>query len=296
MDLPKISVITITYGHENYILETIKGVLSQNYEGKIEFIIANDNSPDNTDSVVNNYLNEIKLPKNIKIKYIQHKENKGMMPNFFWALDQAKGKYIALCEGDDYWTDPLKLQKQVDFLEENEDYNICFHKVYNRFLTEKALSVDKVIEERFEKIQKKEKINYQDLLIYGNFIHTCSVLFRRTLNEFPIEFQFSPAGDYLLHILNSQNGYIHRIEEYMAVYRRDSGIFSTLSTEKFIVARLNYLTAIFSMLEKGEDKKIIFDFIQKEYQNLISYKRPEKEKGIKETCQILLNKIIAKIK
>lgn len=124
--LPKVSVVTITYGHQDYILDTLKGVLMQEYIGEIEFIIANDNSPDETDRVVTEFLNTNSIPSRFEIKYTKHEKNLGMMPNFIWALKQAKGKYIALCEGDDYWTDPLKLQKQVDFLEENGGYVACY--------------------------------------------------------------------------------------------------------------------------------------------------------------------------
>lgn len=129
MNLPKISVVTITYGHEDYITETLDGVLMQKYQGPVEFIIANDNSPDATDEVVKKYFKEKPAPENFEIKYTRHAENKGMMPNFIWALGQATGKYIALCEGDDYWTNQLKLQKQVEFLESNPDFVLTGHKV-----------------------------------------------------------------------------------------------------------------------------------------------------------------------
>lgn len=120
-----VSIVTITYNHQKYIINTIEGVLMQEYRGPIEFIIANDNSQDNTDKIIHQYLNKRTIPSNIEIKYRCHEENKGVSSNFIWALKQAKGKYIALCEGDDYWTDPLKLRKQVEFLEKNRDYSLC---------------------------------------------------------------------------------------------------------------------------------------------------------------------------
>ena len=129
----------ITYGHENYIRDAIKGVLMQKVNFEIELIIADDNSPDNTESVVYSFSNH---PNYHWIKYAKHKENKGMMPNFIWAMEQTKGKYIALCEGDDYWIDQLKLQKQVDVLETNEDLNLItsnalFHHNKNELLNKK---------------------------------------------------------------------------------------------------------------------------------------------------------------
>lgn len=125
MKKPLVSVVMITYAHENFIEQAINGVLMQECDFDVELIIANDYSPDKTDEVIKDIIKN--HPKASWIKYIKHKQNIGMMPNFIFALKQAQGKYLALCEGDDYWTDPLKLQKQVDFLEEKEEYVICGH-------------------------------------------------------------------------------------------------------------------------------------------------------------------------
>ena len=124
-----VSICCITYNHENFIRDAIEGFLMQQTNFDYEIIIANDCSPDNTDSFVKKYINN--HPKGKLIKYFRHDKNIGVMPNFIFALKQCTGKYIALCEGDDYWTDPYKLQKQVDFLEANLDYTICFHLVEN---------------------------------------------------------------------------------------------------------------------------------------------------------------------
>ena len=112
-----VSVVMITYGHENYIEQAIKGVLMQECDFQYELIIANDCSPDNTDRIVQKIIDNTNNAD--RIKYVRHTVNKGMTANFLWTLQQASGKYIAICEGDDYWTDPLKLQKQVDLLEVN---------------------------------------------------------------------------------------------------------------------------------------------------------------------------------
>ena len=118
----------ITYGHEKYIREAIEGVLMQEGDFELELIVANDCSPDDTDTVLHAILKE--HPRASCVRYFKHEENKGMMPNFVFALQQATGKYIALCDGDDYWTDPYKLQKQVDFLEVNDDYIVTCHDAY----------------------------------------------------------------------------------------------------------------------------------------------------------------------
>lgn len=118
---PLVSVCMITYNHENFIKNAIEGILMQKTSFPIELIIGEDCSTDNTRKIVEDY--EGKYPNLIFAQYSE--KNLGMMNNFFNVLQAARGKYIALCEGDDYWTDPLKLQKQVDFMEENPDCVIC---------------------------------------------------------------------------------------------------------------------------------------------------------------------------
>lgn len=180
-DLPKVSVVTITYGHEKYIEDTLNGVIMQRYDGPIEFIIANDHSPDETDAVVKRYLATHVIPQNIEIRYTNHSENKGMMPNFIWALQEASGTYIAFCEGDDYWTDPLKLQKQVDFLENNQDYQLCY--------TEFSLLEDRtgtLFRDCFKnRIKPSFRIprDHIDFLINMLYIAPCSWLFKRSFIE-----------------------------------------------------------------------------------------------------------------
>ena len=115
-----VSVCMITYNHENYIREAIEGVLMQKTNFPIELIIGEDCSTDNTRAIVIEYAN--KYPQTIHT--LLTVENVGMTKNFYKTLKAATGKYIALCEGDDYWIDSQKLQKQVDFLEANEEYGL----------------------------------------------------------------------------------------------------------------------------------------------------------------------------
>lgn len=111
-----VSVDMITYMHEAYIEQAIEGVLMQKTNFEFELVIADDCSPDNTSVIISEIINT--HLKGYRIKYFHHEKNLGMKANSIFALEQCKGKYIAVCEGDDYWTDPLKLQKQVDVLEE----------------------------------------------------------------------------------------------------------------------------------------------------------------------------------
>lgn len=241
MELPKISVVTITYGHEKYILDTLRGVFSQKYNGVIEFIIGNDNSPDQTDDVVNNFLNSIEIPENIQVRYINRLANIGMMPNFVSLLSQVSGEYIALCEGDDYWTDPFKLQKQVSFLEKNNDYVLSYHYVNEQNIDGK-LDVDSLNSSRIE-----YDVTLEQLLEFGNRLHTPSVVFRKLVERLPNSFSRLPAGDYPLYVLLAQYGKINCIPEYMAVYRRhESSVWSSKPTE-YIYSK--WLEVLFFLLE-----------------------------------------------
>ena len=263
MDKITVSVCMITYGHEQYIKEAIESVLMQSADFEYELIIADDCSPDATEKVVKLLIETHE--NGHRIKYIKHQSNLGMMPNFEFALKQCKGKYIALCDGDDYWTDPLKLQKQVDFLEANPDFSICFHKV--KILRGEEFFDDKSIEARYDRI-KEHPATMIDLLEQGNFIHTPSVMFRNYNINFPFEFERSTVGDYFLHIINSQHGPIKRLDEIMAVYREGVGIYSTLSSTQMQEKILIYQTCLLSYLSEDEHKEIIYEKVIKNIEAL----------------------------
>jgi glycosyltransferase involved in cell wall biosynthesis len=150
----------ITYNHENFITEAIEGVLMQNCEFDIEFIIANDKSTDQTDQIITNYLSRIDIPKNIDIRYTNHEENKGMKLNFIWAHNEAKGKYIAYCEGDDLWIDKNKLKNQVEFLVKNKDFSMIFSDI-------------NIIDENGSIKKSNSLKNYKDVFTYYDFPFYC---------------------------------------------------------------------------------------------------------------------------
>jgi glycosyltransferase involved in cell wall biosynthesis len=133
-----VSVDMITFGHQNYIRQAIEGVLMQETNFEFDLVIADDCSPDNTQEIVKGIIKN--HPKGYRIKYFRQATNIGMNANADFAMSNCRGKYIAICEGDDYWTDPLKLQKQVDFLEANPDYGLC-HTDYSRYIQNTQKSV-----------------------------------------------------------------------------------------------------------------------------------------------------------
>ena len=207
-----VSVAMITYNHEQFIREAIEGVLMQQCNFNVELIVANDCSPDNTEQIINDFT--INHPNGNWIKYTRHQANKGMMPNFIWALQQCQGKYIALCEGDDYWTDPLKLQKQVDFLENNQLFSACFH-----IVTDKKNNI--VVQTR-PSIENSTIYTTAYLLENWN-IPTCSFIFRNYPIVFPEFSENVLQGDFTLCLLTSLKGDIYFFKENMAVYNIHEG-------------------------------------------------------------------------
>ena len=120
-----LSICCVTYNHEPYIAQAIEGFLMQKTNFKVEIIIGEDLSTDDTRQIIGAYVS--KYPDRINL--ITSSQNVGGIKNLLRVIEAASGKYIAICDGDDYWTDPLKLQKQVDFLESSQDCIMCCHYV-----------------------------------------------------------------------------------------------------------------------------------------------------------------------
>ena len=125
MNVPLVSIWCITYNQENFIEECLNSFIMQKVNFPIEIVISIDCSTDSTQNIID----EFKSKYPTIIKDVSPKTNIGVVNNFWNAFNSCKGKYIALCEGDDFWTDESKLQKQIDFLESNPDFTLCFHGV-----------------------------------------------------------------------------------------------------------------------------------------------------------------------
>ena len=208
----------ITYNHEPYIAEAIEGVLMQKCSFPIELVIGEDCSTDNTRKICEEYANKSEL-----IKLLPTETNLGMMPNFIRTLQSCTGKYIAMCEGDDYWTDPLKLQKQVDFLEANAEYVLTFH---NRLIIGFNGQIQK------GSIGESEKKVPSDRMI-STFMPTLTMLFRNNIDEMhKEEYNSVFSGDVLVRAILSTKGPSYFLPFYGAVYRQhDGGVYSSKGIE-----------------------------------------------------------------
>jgi glycosyltransferase involved in cell wall biosynthesis len=231
----KVSICTITYNHGSYIKEAIESFLNQKTDFEYEIIISDDCSTDNTLDIIESYA--LKNPG--KFRIIKHDQNIGMIPNFKEAIDACRGDYVAICEGDDYWIDMNKLQRQVDILDSHPEYSICFHKA--------RLLFDRVEPFDFGDINAvtKEVSSFTDL-VNGNYIHTPTVVYRNHLfGKYPEKFLKYKFGDWPLHLLNAEKGNIYFIPEELAVYRiTNAGAWSSKSRIHKIGYTLNFLKEI----------------------------------------------------
>ena len=250
-----VSVCMITYNHEKFIEQAIDGVLMQLGNFELELIISNDCSTDKTGELIEKTIRN--NPNNHIIKHTKHSKNLGMMPNFIWALNKCSGKYIALCEGDDYWTDPYKLQKQVDYLEANLDYSFCGHKstrLSNQVFSKIELGISELTFER---------------LILKNSLNTATLVFRnQSISNLPNFFNKSPAADWLLQLLALKNGKGYVLDDYMSVYREhENGIWSSLSNKKKCESGVKVLKIAKNFYNDPKSKVLINEAISRRRQN-----------------------------
>lgn len=268
---PLVSICCPTYNHEEYITKALDGFLMQKVNFPVEIIVHDDASSDRTSNIIREY--EKEHSNIIAIIQPENLMSKGLNPTIDYCLLKAKGKYVALCEGDDYWVDPLKLQKQVDFLEANDDYNICFHEV-------KVFSQNR--NEFIENTITRKVKGTTDILDLskGNFIHTPSVVFRNNF-DIPKWFFKSPIGDWTLYMIIIKDKKIKKIDDVMSVYRmHGESIWSNKTQEK-----RNELTKIGLELVYNNLK-----IKNKEAKNIIKRRIGVREFLLKRVLKKILNK------
>jgi glycosyltransferase involved in cell wall biosynthesis len=227
-----LSVRLMVFNHESYIREAMEGILKQKTTFPIEVVVGDDFSNDNSLAIIKEYQSTENihfkiLERKIGDNYWQNRQKLGRLHNFYNIIENCTGKYIALLDGDDFWTDPLKLQKQVDFLEANTDFSICFHNM--KIVNESNPSTL----EFTNSINQESVFSILDLASKGNFMFTASVVFKKPKDGFPNWLTNLPIGDYAMHLFNAQFGKIKFLDELMGVYRiHETGIWGSFSKEK----------------------------------------------------------------
>lgn len=245
----KVSISCITYNHEKYIEQAIESFLMQKTDFNYEILIHDDASTDSTADIIKKY--QQKYPD--IIKPILQEENqlsqKFRNLEYEYNFTRAKGKYIALCEGDDYWTDPYKLQKQVDYMEDNPKCTLCTHSV-NRIDAQNGQVVHII---RPSDINKK--LDTREFILGGGmFIGTNSILFpKESIKDMPKWYFDAPVGDYPLQIILANKGYAYYIDEDMSSYRVN--VKNSWSNRVYfsLDGRVNHFKKISKMLDKIDE-------------------------------------------
>jgi len=219
---PTVSVLMITYNHEDFIAEAIENIVNQTTNFLFELVIGEDCSTDKTRQVVLDY--QKKYPEIIRVIYSQ--ENVGVNNNFSRTLYACNGKYVAICEGDDYWNDVTKLKKQVDYLELNKNVVVTFHDAYYLSSYENGEKKTLLNDSHKRSYTSKELVNY-------SFMPTLTMCFRNVLGELPTEFfKVVNADTFLISLLGEFGGGMYINDIKPAMYREhEGGIWSGLESK-----------------------------------------------------------------
>ena len=289
---PLVSICCLAYNHA----PCLEGFVMQKTNCPIEVLIHDDASTDGTQDIIKEY--EAKYPDIIKPIY--QKENqysKGVKVSLVYNFSRAKGKYIAMCEGDDYWTDPYKLQKQVDFLESHPDYVMCSHR-FNQYIQDKSL------------LEEEKDLTFQgadyDLknLIGGKWLtQTLTVMYRRDALDLQRYESYGMSLDMILFYELLRNGKGYCFSDVMGVYRlHKGGVWSEVSINQQRLIEFKARLAIYEV-EKSDDAAtfILFQFAKamsriwmlKQWRMFVRiYQILNKHYGDFFTTRLMFNKIV----
>jgi glycosyltransferase involved in cell wall biosynthesis len=246
-----IDVNIACYNHEKYIAQTIEGVLAQKTNFPFRILIGDDCSSDQSAAIIKSY--QERFPTIIEAYY--HPVNLGLEgpeTNGIFLLKKSNAKYITLLDGDDYWIDSGKLQKQIDFLETNPDFSICFHAVQYKYMdTENKYEISGE--------DQKQITTFEDLT-QKNYINGSSCIFRNTFYNKISEWEWIlkvSARDWAIFLIAAQFGKIYFMKEVMAVYRINTSSSWANQSELLMLQRIIVTLNVF---EKEFAKKYLMFF------------------------------------
>lgn len=229
--LAKVDVLIVTYNHKNYISQNLESVLAQQTTFEFNIIVGDDCSVDGTIEILKEY--EKKFPNKIFVTYQPvnlgpyHRER-----NIVTMLNNSKAKYIAVCDGDDYWIDPFKLQKQYDFLEAHSDFSMCFHNSLIRHEYTKTVNKEEAL---FNGVLPKDTFEFKDV-VDGWIAHTSSLFFvNRDLIPLPEWFWSCFTGDLVIILLLAGKGKLKYLDFTGSVYRLNDGGVSRKYQGRFLI-------------------------------------------------------------
>ena len=273
-----VSIVCGAYNQEDYIADTLDGFLLQETDFRIEILIHDDASSDKTAQIIKSY--EAQYPDIIKPVYqTENKHSQGILINYTYNLPRVTGEYIAYCDGDDYWIDPVKLQSQVDFLEKNKEFTGCTHNT-------KILNSDEPTKESLVVSSHTKDVFYIDDFIKGEaYFHTSSMVYRTSvMDKIYSQYLGKYRGDWFILMTFSKYGPIKYLDTIMSIYRiHDQGVWSLLNENQKIKKNLNAiidfnkifdyqyeenLLNLFTRISMSTVKDTEDDFIQDLFQEL----------------------------
>jgi glycosyltransferase involved in cell wall biosynthesis len=268
--MPKLSIIVPTFNHSKFITQMLEGVFVQKTDFDVEIIIGDDASTDDNAMIIKAYAE--KYPS--KIKAFLHSKNLGPAEprelggknNVGFLFGQSKAEYIALCEGDDFWTDPLKLQKQVDFLDKNPEYSLCHHQL-------EIIYEDNSPTHLFNPENQQDTSSIDDLLADNSWLlGTASTVFRNVFTHgMPDWWWKTASGDLGIFIEVARFGKIKYLPEIMAAYRKHRGGMTNIHTPQnrfFLNNRMEMFQNLTNFL--GQEHFEILNKTILKYQNELS--------------------------
>lgn len=255
---PLVSVLCHTFNHHLYLEDALRGFLIQRTTFPFEIILHDDASTDGTDNIIRSYVKD--YPKIIKpVLQLENQYSKGTKPSLL-SFPYAKGQYLALCEGDDFWINPKKLQKQIDLAKKNSNILLFFHSA----ISYKDDEPQKIIND----YGKKSKIFSTSIPIRcgGGAMPTASLMIHRSIFEnLPKWFDKAPVGDYYLQAMASINGAYYFPEPHSLYRRQTSHSVSKRNRERRGEELKNYYITEITALE------CLNEFFKKRYSNDINY-------------------------
>ena len=262
-----LSVVIVTYNHERFIAQALDSVLIQKVDFDYEIVIGDDCSTDNTGNILIEY--QKRYPG--KIRLLLHERNLGLYGrfNFIESFKVCRGRYVALLDGDDYWTDPCKLQKEVDFLETNPDYGMVHGDVNHLYQNTGRLIKNY---NRSNKNKIPEGDIFEELLCTKfHLIKTMTVCFRKELIDKYFDFEVSinrkwMMGDLALWLEISRHSKVHYLDESLATYRLlEESVSRTKDLKRLHKFHKSVYGVRFYYWEKYSKKQEIKEKLEKDY-------------------------------
>jgi glycosyltransferase involved in cell wall biosynthesis len=262
----KINVIVTTYNHEKYIAQCLESILEQKGDFQIEIIVGDDASTDNTRKIAEEF-----QERNPEVIVLPLVENLGVTKNLKRCLDACSGHYIAICEGDDYWTDEYKLQKQITFMEEHQDFSMCFSAL---MIYHQDLGIFEPFQDQLQ--LTKNVLSTEDLILMnsiGNF--SCCMYRAKAVRQFPDDLFDLFAVDWMFNMVCGQFGKIGFIRDWMSVYRKHAhGVWAGRSNLERTTRLLQLVDDYnrFFDYKYNDDFEIIHNALVDDYNRFFDYK------------------------